>query len=111
LIRESNIVDRHSLFVTPLAEFRGCGRNCNDSFDASEGNTYFTWRTPRTPPRATESHFSFVLLLNTTAAEVVRLIVRTLELDQAAMLGITPLTMHMGFTVRQFVHNFPPFLR
>jgi len=48
----------------------------------SNSNSYFTRRTPRTPPRATEFHFSFILLFDTAAADVVGLIVRTLELDQ-----------------------------
>ena len=50
-------------------------------------------------------NFSFILLLDTTVAEVVGLIVWTLELDQTAILGITPPTMQMRFTVRQLVHN------
>lgn len=46
---------------------------------------------------------------NTTAAEVVGLIVGTLELDQTAILGITPTTMQMRFIIHQFGHD-PSFL-
>jgi hypothetical protein len=64
-------------------------------FRRSQGsNSYLTRWTPRTSPRGTEFRFSFTLLLNTTVAKVVGLIVWTLELDQtAAILGITPTTM------------------
>jgi hypothetical protein len=73
-------------------------------------NRHFTRQTPRTPPRATEFHFSFILLLDTTPAEVVGLVVGTLELDQTAILGVTPTTMQMRFIIHQFGHDpFIPF--
>jgi hypothetical protein len=71
-------------------------------FRRSQGsNSYFTRWTPRTPPRRTEFHFSFILLLDTTVAEIVGLIVWSIELDQTAILGITPTTMQIRFIIHR----------
>lgn len=94
--------------------FRQCPRRIGPrgvSCRRSKGsNSYFTRRAPRTPPRATEFHFSFILLLDTAAAEEVGLIVRTVELDQTAILGITPPTMRTRFIIHRFGHDPPSYM-
>jgi len=71
-------------------------------FRRSQGsNSYLTRWTARTPPRGTEFHFSFILLLDTTVAEIVGLIVWSIELDQTAILGITPTTMQIRFIIHR----------
>ena len=50
-------------------------------------------RATRAFPRRTESHLPLILLFDTSDAKVVWLVVRTVELDQMAIVGITPPTM------------------